>query len=115
MEIRDLESLGPLVASSLRSDATAQGPRLSKSRISTDSASNLYVVVVVMIGEHCECYLFDWPDKLNCSISPYDETNLILTATATIPGASVTAGTLTIECTLLITINTSHCDNQCDR
>ena len=42
MEIRDLESLGPLVASSLRSDATAQGPWLSKSRISTDSASNLY-------------------------------------------------------------------------
>ena len=40
MEIRDLESLGPLVESSLRSDATAQGPWLSKSRISTDSASN---------------------------------------------------------------------------
>ena len=53
-------------------------------------------------GEHCECYLFDSPDKLNCSISPYDESNPILTATATIPGASVTAGTLTIECTLLI-------------
>ena len=43
MEIRDLESLGPLVESSLRSDATAQGPWLSKSRISTDSASNLYL------------------------------------------------------------------------
>ena len=37
MEIRDLETLGPLVASSLRSDATAQGPRVSKSRISMDS------------------------------------------------------------------------------
>ena len=46
MEIRDLESLGPLVASSLRSDATAQGPWLSKSRISTDSASNLYLSAI---------------------------------------------------------------------
>ena len=35
MEIRDL----------IRSDATAQGPWLSKSRISTDSASNLYVFI----------------------------------------------------------------------
>ena len=43
MEIRDLETLGPLVASSLRSDATAQGPRVSKSRISMDSPYNLYV------------------------------------------------------------------------
>ena len=43
MEIRDLESLRPLVASSLRSAATAQGPRLSKSRISTDSLYNLYL------------------------------------------------------------------------
>ena len=42
MEIRDLETLGPLVASSLRSDATAQGPRVSKSRISMDSPYNLY-------------------------------------------------------------------------
>ena len=33
----------PLVASSLRSAATAQGPRLSKSRISKDSLYNLYV------------------------------------------------------------------------
>ena len=47
MEIRDLESLGPLVASSLRSAATAQGPRLSKSRISTDSLYNLYILKVV--------------------------------------------------------------------
>ena len=43
MEIRDLETLGPLVASSLRSDATAQGPRVSKSRISMDSPYNLYL------------------------------------------------------------------------
>ena len=43
MKIRDLDSLGPLVASSLRSDATAQGPRLSKSRIFTDSQYNLYL------------------------------------------------------------------------
>ena len=42
MEIRDLETLGPLVASSLRSGATAQGPRVSKSRISMDSPYNLY-------------------------------------------------------------------------
>ena len=46
MEIRDLESLGLLVESSLRSDATAQGPWLSKSRISTDSASNLYLYFI---------------------------------------------------------------------
>ena len=45
MEIRDLESLRPLVASSLRSAATAQGPRLSKSRISTDSLYNLLDVI----------------------------------------------------------------------
>ena len=43
MEIRDLETLGPLVASSLRSDVTAQGPRVSKSRISMDSPYNLYL------------------------------------------------------------------------
>ena len=41
--LRDLDSLGPLVASSLRSDATAQGPQLSKSRIFTDSQYNLYI------------------------------------------------------------------------
>ena len=38
----EIESLRPLVASSLRSAATAQGPRLSKSLISTDSLYNLY-------------------------------------------------------------------------
>ena len=43
MEIRDLETLGPLVAPSLRSDATAQGPRVSKSRTSMDSPYNLYL------------------------------------------------------------------------
>ena len=48
MEIRDLETLGPLVASSLRSDATAQGPRVSKSRISMDSPYNLYFMWVLL-------------------------------------------------------------------
>ena len=39
MEIRDLETRGPWAeASSLRSDATAQGPRVSKSRISIGRA-----------------------------------------------------------------------------
>ena len=45
MEIRDLETLGSLVAPSLRSDATAQGPRVSKSRISMDSPYNLHVYI----------------------------------------------------------------------
>ena len=52
MEIRDLETLGPLVASSLRSDATAQGPRVSKSRISMDSPYNLYIHIHIHIHVH---------------------------------------------------------------
>ena len=42
-DLRDLKGLGPLVASSLRSDATAQGPRPFKSRRSLRCTSNLYL------------------------------------------------------------------------
>ena len=43
MAHKDIRTLGPLVASSLRLDATAQGPWVSKSRRSSDSMSNLYL------------------------------------------------------------------------
>ena len=56
MEIRDLETLGPLVASSLRSDATAQGPRVSKSRISMDSLYNLYIFAPTMKCAYIHAY-----------------------------------------------------------
>ena len=46
-DLRDLKGLGPLVASSLCSDATAQGPRPFKSRRSLRATSNLYVVMEV--------------------------------------------------------------------
>ena len=42
-DLRDLKGLGPLVESSLRSDATAQGPRPFKSRRSLRATSNLYL------------------------------------------------------------------------
>ena len=42
-DLRDLKGLGHLVASSLRSDATAQGPRPFKSRRSLRATSNLYI------------------------------------------------------------------------
>ena len=55
MEIRNLESLGPLVASS-RAALGAQGPRLSKFRISMDSSSNLYLYSVYT-GQWYEIHL----------------------------------------------------------
>ena len=57
MKIRDLDSLGPLVASSLRSDATAQGPRLSKSRIFTDSQNNLYIDISICLYNLCSPFV----------------------------------------------------------
>ena len=52
MEIRDLETRGPLVASERSENATAQGPRVSKSRISMDLPYNLYFLsgLITLIG-----------------------------------------------------------------
>ena len=42
-DLCDLKGLRPLVASLLRSDSTAHGPRPFKSRISLRATSNLYI------------------------------------------------------------------------
>ena len=66
-DLRDLKGLGPLVASSLRSDATAQGPRPFKSRRSLRATSNLYLVhschkSCILIGAGSLFCIYSEPD-----------------------------------------------------